>query len=329
MKKLKLGVIGIGRIAHAHIAAACELAGETKLVAFSSRNLAKAREAAERYGVKTLYGDYQALLSDPEVEAVVICLPQDLHHRACLAAAAAGKHILVEKPMTLTAAEAEEVVEAARSGGVGLMVGQSRRFPAAVQELVRRLPSIGKIVRLHILFLVSFPAPPAEWWRSSERAGGLVIMLQGSHALDSALWWLGAAPSSVFATASRRNPAWEGEDEADILCSFSDGAVASVHLSLGTTPPLHESLVVGERGHLRLIEEPLGTPFGFRYRLEHDGETVFEEPVSQLYVDQLREFSASIREGRPALAAGEEILPLMRTLEAVRRSAREGRPVAP
>lgn len=327
-QKLKIGVIGIGRIAGAHIAAALDLADETELVAFSSRNLGHAREAAERSGVETVYADYHELITDPGVEAVIICLPQDLHHDVCMAAAGAGKHMLVEKPMTLTAAESEEVVEAARSSGVTLMVGQSRRFPAAVQELVRRLPSLGEIVRIHILFLVPFRTPPTEWWRSSERAGGLVIMLQGSHSLDSAIWWLGTTPSQVFATASRRNPAWEGEDEADIVCTFANGAVATIHLSLNTDPPLHEAVIVGESGHLRLVEEPLGRPFGFRYRLEHNGETVFEEPVSRLYVTQLREFCDSIREGRQPLAAGREILPLMRTLEAARLSAREGRPVA-
>lgn len=324
--RLKIGVIGIGRIAQAHVDAALDLAEHVELAALSSRNLERARDVAGRAGVQKLYTDYRDLLADQGVEAVIVCLPQDLHHEACVAAARANKHILVEKPMTLTAEEAEEAVEISRARGVVLMVGQSRRFPEAVQELVRRLPSLGEIFRIHILFLVSFREPPTEWWRSAQRAGGLVIMLQGSHSLDSAIWWLGQAPSRVFAAASRRNPAWEGEDEADMVCTFPGGAVATVHLSLGTEPPLHEAFVFGENGHLRLIERPLGRPFAFAYRLEHNGDTVFEEPVSRLYVNQLREFCEAIKEGRPPLAAGEEIVPVMRTLDAARASLRSGRP---
>jgi len=327
--RLRIGIIGVGRIAHAHIDAAARLADTVQLTALCSRRAESMREPAARAGVERLYTDYREMLADPMVEGVIVCLPQDLHHEVCLAAAAAGRHVLVEKPMALTAGEAAAVAAAARAGGVTLMVAQSRRFPKAVRELVRRLPEIGDILRIHVLFLVRFREPPAAWWCSAARAGGLVILLQGSHSLDSVVWWAGRMPETVFACASRRNPAWEGEDEADILCRFDDGAVASVHLSLSTDPPLHEAVVVGERGHLRLVERPLGPPFRFAYTLECNGKPVFSEPDSEAYTDQLAEFAAAIRAGRPPLASGAEIVPLMRVLDAARASAASGRPVAP
>ena len=328
-ERLKIGIIGVGRIAQAHIDAALKITETVELTALCSRRAESMLEPAARAGVERLYTDYREMLTDPQVEAVIVCLPQDLHHKVCLAAAEASRHVLVEKPMTLTASEAMALTAAAEANGITLMVAQSRRFPKAVRELVRRLPDIGNILRIHVLFLVCFREPPAAWWRSAVRAGGLVILLQGSHSLDGVIWWKGRMPETVFACASRRNPAWEGEDEADILCRFDDGAVASVHLSLSTEPPLHEAIVVGERGHLRLVEKPLGPPFRFAYTLESNGKLVFTEPDSEAYVDQLAEFAAAIRAGRPPLASGAEIVPVMRVLDAARASAASGRPVAP
>lgn len=325
---LALGLIGCGRIAQAHLAAAAHLAGLVRLVGVADPVLDRAEEAARRYGIPLAVQDHRRLLEDPAIQAVVVTVPNDLHAAVVGEAATAGKHVLVEKPMALDAAAAERMVAAAEGRGVTLMVGQSRRFPDAVQELVRRLPDLGEIFRIHIAFLVSFPTPPTDWWRSQARAGGLVILIQGSHALDSVCWWLGRPPARVFATASRRNPAWEGEDEADILCTFPGGVTGSVHLSLSAEPPVHEALLIGTKGNLRLVERPGGAPFKFAYRLEQNGRLILDGPQSpSMYTHQLQEFAEAIQSKRPPLASGREILPLMRVLDAARASARTGLPV--
>ena len=327
---LGLGLIGCGRIAQAHLRAAAYLGDLVRLMAVASPTRARAEEAARLYGIPVVAEDYRRVLEDPAVEAVVVTVPNDLHASVVCDAAQAGKHVLVEKPLALDARSSERMVASAEAAGVTLMVAQSRRFPDAVQDLVRRLPDIGRIFRIHITFLVSFPQPPTDWWRSKDRAGGLVILLQGSHSLDSVCWWLGQTPSRVYATATRTNPAWEGEDEADILCAFTGGAVASVHLSLSTHPPVHEALVVGTRGNLRLIERPGGLPFEFAYRLEQNGRLISDAPQSpSIYTRQLEEFAVAIREERTPLASGREILPLMRALDAARASARSGLSACP
>jgi len=326
---LGLGLIGSGRIAQAHLAAAGHLPDLVRLMGVADPVPGRAEDAAHRYAIPVATEDHRRLLTDPAVEAVIVAVPNDLHASVVTDAAAAGKHVLVEKPMALNAPSAEKMVAAAQIAGVTLMVGQSRRFPDAVQELVRRLPDIGEIFRIHIAFLVSFPQPPTDWWRSEQRAGGLVILLQGSHSLDSVCWWLGQSPRTVFATAARRNPAWEGEDEADVLCAFPDGATASVHLSLSTDPPVHEALVIGTKGNLRLVERPVGAPFEFAYRLELNGRVLNDGPQSpSMYTHQLREFAEAIRDKRPPLASGREILSLMRVLDAARSSVRIGQPVS-
>jgi predicted dehydrogenase len=326
---LGLGFIGSGRIAQAHLKAARNLSDRVRIAAVAGRRRDKAEATAREYGIPAVHDDYRQLLKDPAVQAVVITTPNDLHAAIACDAAKAGKHILVEKPMALDTASAEVMVRVSESAGVTLMVAQSRRFSDAVQTMVRRLPEIGELIRVHITFLVSFQQPPTDWWRSAAQAGGLVILLQGSHSLDSVFWWFGKTPQTVYATGARTNPAWEGEDEADILCRFAEGKAASVHLSLSTSPAVHEALVVGTKGHFRLIERPAGPPFENVYRLEKNGETLMDGlQAPSLYTRQLAEFAGAVRDGRPPIASGRELLSVMRILDAARVSVVSGQPVA-
>jgi predicted dehydrogenase len=328
-KRLGLGFIGSGRIAQAHLKAAGSLSDLVRIAAIAGRRREKAEAAARSYGVVTVHDDYRQLLADPAVHAVVVTTPNDSHAAIACDAARAGKHVLVEKPMALDANSAGSMVRAADAAGVTLMVAQSRRFSDAAQTMVRRLPEIGDVFRIHIVFGVPFAQPPTDWWRSSAQAGGLVILLQGSHSLDSLFWWLGRVPQRVYATGARTNPAWEGEDEADIVCTYDGGAVATVHLSLSTAPPIHEALVIGRKGHFRLVEWPAGPPFENLYRLEKNGEVLLDGlQAPSLYTHQLREFADAVRQRRTPLAAGGEILNVMRMLDAARGSLQRGQPVA-
>ncbi len=179
---------------------------------------------------------------------------------------------------------------------------------------------------MDISFLVSFPQPPTDWWKSSEKAGGLVILLQGSHSIDTILWLLNKIPTTVFSISRSRNPLWEGEDEADIFLGFDSGELATVHLSLSTMPYLHETIIVGPKGTMRLFEFPTEKTFGFSYRLEINGKTVLDgEQIPSLYTVQLKEFVGSIRENRLPTASGEELRKTMLVLDQVRKSDREGR----
>jgi predicted dehydrogenase len=327
-KKLGMGVIGCGRVAQAHLAAAVTLGKEVELLAVADREEGRAREAKEKYCAGGFTTRYEDILRNPEVEAVIITLPNHLHHSACLAAAAARKHILIEKPMAMDLHQAREMVKAAEQNGVSLMVGQSRRFSDAVFVLQERLPEIGELFRIIISFLVSFPSPPTPWWRRAEEAGGLVILLQGSHSLDSILTWMRKMPQQVFTFSSRRNKQWEGEDEADILLSFAQGELASVHLSLSTSPGFHEAVLVGTRGVIRLIEYATGKPFGFGYHLELNGKRVLSgDQIPSNYTLQLKEFVSALRERRKPIASGEEVLKTQLLLDAARQSEKEKRAI--
>ena len=320
--KLTFGMIGCGRIAQAHFAAIESLREEAELIAVADTDLEKAKNAAQRFGVQAFSARYEDILSQRDIEAVIITLPNHLHHSAALSAARARKHILIEKPMALNTREALDMVMEAKRHGVCFMVGQSRRFSQAVFELERRLPEIGTLFRIQISFLVHFPAPPTTWWKKQEEAGGLVIFLQGSHSLDSVLTWMKKMPTRVCTFSAKQNFQWEGEDEADILLSFDAGEMASVHLSLSTSPALHEAILVGTKGVMRLTEYATGKPFGFGYHLDLNGKRILsgdQEPSN--YTLQLCEFIQAVREGRAPIASAEEIArTTMPLLDAARRS---------
>jgi predicted dehydrogenase len=230
--------------------------------------------------------------------------------------------------MALNAKQAQEMVEEAKKNDVTLMVGQSRRFSDAVFELQRNLPQIGDLFRIQITFLVHFPSPPTDWWKRSGEAGGLVILLQGSHSIDSILTWIKKMPRQVLTFSSRQNTQWEGEDEADISLSFDQGELASVHLSLNTSPAVHEALLVGMKGVMRLTEYATEKPFGFGYHLDLNGKRIVSgEQVPSNYTLQLKEFIDAFRKRRTPIASGEEVLNTMLVLDAARLSEREKRVV--
>ena len=325
-RKLRLGMIGCGRIAQAHLAAIENLKDDVHLIAVADIDERRAKEAKEHYGAKFFTSRYEDLLNHKEIDAVIITLPNHLHHPVSLQATKAKKHILIEKPMALDTQLAQEMVAEAKRNGITLMVGQSKRFSYAAFELQKNLPEIGKLFRIQISFLVNFPSPPTDWWKRSEEAGGLVILLQGSHSIYSILTWIKKMPRQVCAFSSRQNTQWEGEDEADILLSFDQGELASVHLSLSTSPEIHEAILVGTKGVMKLTEYSTGKPFGFGYHLDLNGKRILSgDQIPSNYTLQLKEFMDAIRRGRTPIASGEEVLKTMLVLDTVRLSDQEKR----
>ncbi|MGD2125040.1 MAG: Gfo/Idh/MocA family oxidoreductase [Desulfobacteraceae bacterium] len=326
MSRLQFGIIGCGRIAQAHLDAISYFHDQAEVVALSDALPEKARKTGEKVGVDWYVQDYHELLVYPKVEAVLICLPHHLHYEATIAAAEAGKHILLEKPMALTTPEAEEMVAAARKSQITFMVGQSRRFSDAVLTIKKRLGEIGPIIRIVSNFLVHFPEPPTEWWKSEEQSGDLITYLQTSHSVDFCLWMIAQMPERLYARTFSRHPKGYGmKDEQDVILEFPGDATASLHLSLNTQPPVHEILVVGEKGSFRLVEYGLDRPFCFGNRLFLNGETLLDgEQKPSNYTLQMQEFVTAVRENREPMASGEEVYPEIQVLEAINASSRTG-----
>jgi predicted dehydrogenase len=326
-KKLKLGIIGFGRIAAAHANSILDLRDPMELTAVATRQAEKQKSITEKFGPKKFYSDYHKLLNDQEIDGIIVCLPNYLHHQVCLEAARANKHILVEKPMAMNVMETDDMIEAAQENEITLMVAQSRRFSDAMMRIRQEMISeIGQPFRIDINFLVNLPQPPTDWWKDAGKAGGLVTLLQGRHSVDTILWLLNKMPATIFSISRSRNPLWEGEDEAAIVLGFDSGEVATVNLSLNTSPYLHETIIAGSEGTIRLFEFPTDKAFGFFYRLEINRKIVLEgEQNPSLYTIQLKEFCQALRENRTPIASGPEVRNTMILLDTIRKSDKDGK----
>ena len=326
--RFNIAVIGTGRVAGAHLEAIGDLADRVRLIAVCDTDDEKARTVAKRYGALRFHTDYRELVHADDIDGVIIALPNHLHCEVAVAAAGAGKHILVEKPMAMNTKEAETMTAAARDAGVALMVGQSRRFSRGIAAVREHMDRIGTPFRIDVSFLVDFPQPMTQWWTAPDRSGPLVIPLQGSHSLDTIVWLRGGLPETVYALSSLHNQAFRTVDESNIALRFPDGGLATVHLSLNTAPYSHELTVVGDGGTIRKYEYPTDKLYGFRNRVTVNDEVVFdEEELPSLYANELTEFIGAIREDREPASSGAENHNTMVVLDAVVRSSVTGRPV--
>ncbi len=337
-QKLRLCVVGLGRVATSHLDAIAELKEAVELAAVMSRDEAKGRQTTVQHGARRVYTDYAAMLEDREIDAVVLCLPHFLHESATVAAVRAGKHVLCEKPMALNADEARRMVRAAEEHGVRLMIGQSRRFYDAVLAS-RRLVQEDRLGRLVAInewnYSLRLEDHPSTWRPDLQKSGGRIMPFWGVHLLDYILWMFDARPRTVAARMASVNPNWQGEDEAIVLLGFDGGGMASIHLSwnarIRPTHPrqevtgriwdskknaVYERYVIGEKGALYMDDET---------ELYLDGELIVSGPQQPSnFALQLREFASAIAEGREPLASGREVLKVQETVDAAFRAAREG-----
>jgi len=171
--KLGIGLIGCGRIGQIHLSSVKYLRDEINLVAVADPNREAAIQAAKKFGAQKYYFTAQEMMTDPQIEAVIIALPHHLHCPITIEAHRAGKHVLVEKPMALNLKEADQMIAEAKKNKVVLMVGQSWRFSDAAMQAHKRRGEIGQIFRIIVTALVHFPKPPTSWWKSPKKTGGL------------------------------------------------------------------------------------------------------------------------------------------------------------
>jgi predicted dehydrogenase len=209
-----------------------------------------AEAAAGEYGGRVCLTFEELLTAD--VDAVLIASPHSVHAEQALAAAQAGKHVLVEKPMAPSPAECRAILEACRHAGVTLMVGLMKRFDPAF-ETARQMVEAGELGEVHTFSCDwGWPQFFLAGWRDTAAGGGGLLMDHGSHTLDLARWFLGEI-ESVSATVRSLLPGREVEDEAQVMCRHVGGGVSLHHHSRQTHRPLHECYhLEGTRGTLTL-----------------------------------------------------------------------------
>lgn len=222
---MKLGLLGCGGIAEAHLTAASRLR-QAKFVHVADLNPDAAENLAGRYGVTRISSDPACVIDDDEVEAVVIALPTHLHHEWIIRCAQAGKHVLTEKPLCRTMRQARRAIGVCRERGVKLGVGYMRRYNP-LRGKIRQLVRSGKLGRPVTWTVASF-GPRLDYgrgpgnWMWNVRKGGGLVMDGHIHDFDFATWVLGR-PAEIFAQSQCISPEVTAPTQASAVVRFERG----------------------------------------------------------------------------------------------------------
>jgi D-xylose 1-dehydrogenase (NADP+, D-xylono-1,5-lactone-forming) len=325
--KLRWGVLGVAKI-NERLLPAFRKAATADLRALASRDAAKSRAAADAAGVPHAHGSYEALLADGEIDAVYIPLPNTLHAEWTRRAADVGKHVLVEKPLAPTAAEAAAVIAYCRSRGVRLMDGFMWPHHPRTAHLRRSLDSGGVGRVTHVAGAFTFhlhPLTTANIRLRPELAGGSLLDV-GCYPVYGIRWAMGAEPVSAYAKATYLH----GVDVAlSGVLHFSLGR--SAVFDCGFTAPLRGWLeITGPDGVVRVPDMWLPESARATYEVQREGrpaEAVTVDEADQI-VCMLDDFGRAVREGRDPAPAIDEAVKTLKVLDALARSAREGHEVA-
>src|SRR5215218_3903572 len=280
MRPLRVGLIGAGTIAlSAHLPAIARLKGLVEFVAVADVRPAVAEAAAARYGAEAAYADYRQLLARPDVDLVDLCTPEFLHAEQTVAAAAAGKHVLCEKPMAATVAEADAMLDACRRAGIRLMIAHSRRFTPRYQR-IRAAIDRGEIGEVRFVrenerrprAMYEALDEPTDYWNPRAGEGdtrpwiSLAGFSQGAaltnavHETDLIRWFVGSEAVSVHAESRITDPEGEVPDFLTCLIRFANGAVGGtevVNRLPSGYPVYHQIEVVGTEGVIRAFDSEM------------------------------------------------------------------------
>ena len=301
------------------------LAGEVDLY-FASRDLARAREYASRFGGRDAFGSYKEAVIDPRVEAVYVCTPHHLHREHASFAFQAGKHVLIEKPIAGTLSDAETMIAGADAAGVTFMVAENYRFLPPVQE-AKRLIDRGHVGQVRLIQLhEQFPFKPGGWRSRAELNGGGVLIDGGIHKL-SAVAYLAGRPKEVYAhEVPPSQPGLEAEDGAVVITRDTDGTVGLINHSWSVVPPQPHSWASISGTEATLYFEP-GKPWLKVTDAGSESTRPLEDYGNGL-VPMVREFRSSIREGRPPAMSGAGGLADLALVLAAYESMATGLPVS-
>ena len=336
---MRVGIIGFGRIGAEH-AGWLKAAEGVDPVAVADVTPAR-RELAQSRGLRA-YQRYEELLADGEIDAVLVSSATAMHFEHASAALAAGKHVLVEKPMALNRNDSAELVRRATDAGRVLSVFQNRRWDVdylTVLDAVRA-GRFGKLINVEsrIGQWASCVGPAAkEWrpgWRNEANFGGGGLYDWGSHLVDQ-LWQLMLPAKPVRVFAQLRGNVWtrDCDDFARVCIDYDDGSIGMVEINTTTTRPLPRWHIDGTAGSAE-------SPYSLAFDLNTWAKLEFapaESPTSTLMLPQAtgsltepqiwERFAATCRgEGEPAVTA-QSVLTTMALLDAARESSRSGRAI--
>jgi predicted dehydrogenase len=319
---VRFGVLGAARITPAALVRPARTNPEVTVEVVAARDSGRAAAFARRQRVPRVLPNYEAVVSDPEVDAVYVPLPNSLHAEWTLAAIAAGKHVLCEKPFTSNAEQARMVSAAARASRPGLVVMEAfhyRHHPLA--KRMREIVDSGELGRLlHIETWLSAPIFNKSDIRYQLDLSGGAMMDMGSYVVHMARMLGGGEPTVVAAEAKMQSPGVDRAMRARL--QFAAGHTASVHCSMWSSSVLHLSArVVGDEGELRVFN-PIGPQYASWLAVRSGGTRRVEIPSRRpTYAYQLDAFCDTVLRGQPVITGPDDAVANMEVVDAVYRAA--------
>lgn len=320
---LRFGILGAARIAPAALIRPAAKNEEVVVEAVAARDRGRAAAYAKRHRIARVADSYQALVSDPGIDAVYIPLPNSLHSKWTLAALAGGKHVLCEKPLTANADEADVVAAAARRAAEsGLVLAEA--FHYRYHPLAKRMREVldsGDLGRVReIEAWLCAPIPKKSDIRYQHTLAGGAMMDMGCYVVNMARMLSGEEPEVREASAKRQSAHVDRAMSA--VLEFPAGHIARVHCSMWSSSVLHVAAkVTGDKGEMRVFN-PLAPQFVSWMTVRSGGSrhTEFAERRST-YAYQLDAFCDAVLRDRPMITTPEDAVANMRVIDAVYRAA--------
>jgi len=335
---LRVGVVGVGTIGVNHLETYLKCR-KARVVAVADVKEDLVKSVASKYGVKRFFTDYRDVLALKDVDAVSVCTPPFAHAPVTCDAAAAGKHVLCEKPMAMNAEEAKRMVDACDRAGVKLGICHARlRFDPAV-EMARKYVTSGKLGTVYYARVSRFRRrgrpgldilEPSKWFLDSSKAGGGALADIGCYDIDLILYLLDSPqPSAVSAitfrgvgTPPKITTPYDVEEHASLLVRFMNGPVATFETAWASNMDRGEGVVLfGTKGGLKL------EPFTFYTEQGGKQRTISVSIPDKPAGDLINDFVTACLKDRTPKTPGEEGLKVMQIISMTYASAKLGREV--
>ena len=344
MSRTKVALLGVGFIADIHIESYHRFVPDAEIVAVFTRKADRAEGFAKKHHVARCFSDLDQAIAESGCHVVDVCLPNFLHHRAVLAAARAGKHVIIEKPFALNLEEADEMIAACRVANRKLMYAEELCF-APKYERVHKLVkegAVGKIFQMRQCEKHS--GPHSDWFYDVDQSGGGALMDMGCHGIAWFRWMIGDRPKvlSVYAHMQGgliHQGRTRGEVNSICIVEFEAGAIGVAENSWAKHGGMDDRVeVYGDAGvvyaDLFLGNSALTySDKGYGYAMEKAGSTkgwtftIFEEAFNQGYPQELKHFIECVREEKQPLVTGEDGRAVLEVMNAAYQSARTGQKV--
>ncbi len=337
MQKVKVGVIGLGNISQvAHLPILSKL-DSAELVAVCDIEHAKAKLVGERYKVKHVFRHYEEMLAMQDLDAVIVATPTNTHKAITIAAAQAGKHCLVEKPLARTAKEAKEILDAITPLDVKVMVGMNQRFrpDAMVMKSFIQHGEIGEVFFVKAGWLKKNPVD-RQWKAQKSVSGGGVILDLGIMVLDLALWLLNFPKAKSVSAVNFEKQAHDQdsanvEDFSSVLVRLKTGQAISIET--GWNFEVDQDLLFcnayGKDGFARVY------PLRFHKKIRDNLVNVTPERIGSLediykrsYQNELKHFIGAVQGHFPITSTAQEALERMQIIDAIYKSAKQKKEVS-